>query len=118
MRHLITLAAVFALATFAFLPAASARTHRTTATTVGVTASEFKFKLTRKVVRRGTVVFKVRNAGKVPHDFKINHKRTPLLGPGHRATLRVVFKKRGKYRYLCTVSGHATLGMKGLLTVR
>jgi len=26
--------------------------------------------------------------------------------------------KRGKYTYVCTVPGHAALGMKGVFTVR
>jgi len=85
-------------------------------TTVTVAASEFKFKLSRKTAPVGTVVFKVVNKGKIAHDFKINGKKTPLLKPGKSATLRVVFKK-GRFAYLCTVPGHARLGMKGVFGV-
>jgi uncharacterized cupredoxin-like copper-binding protein len=85
-------------------------------TTVTVAASEFKFKLSRKTAPVGTVVFKVVNKGKIAHDFKINGKKTPLLKPGKSATLKVVFKK-GRFAYLCTVPGHAKLGMKGVFGV-
>ena len=58
------------------------------------------------------------NKGKVPHDFKLAGKKTPrIAGGGHNATLKVTLK-RGKYTYVCTVPGHAALGMKGVFTVR
>ena len=57
------------------------------------------------------------NVGHVLHDFKINGKKTPLIQPGKTAKLVVTFKKNGKYRYLCTVPGHAEAGMKGVFTV-
>ena len=85
--------------------------------TVRVTASDFKFVLSKKSVPVGTVVFKVTNKGKIGHNFKIAGKKTPLLGPGKSATLKVVFKKKGKFGYLCTVPGHAKLGMQGKLGV-
>jgi nitrite reductase (NO-forming) len=96
---------------------ATATKQHATVTTVTVAASEFKFKLSRKTVPVGTVVFKVVNKGKVAHDFKINGKKTPLLKPGKSATLKVVFKKKGRFAYLCTVPGHAKLGMKGVFGV-
>jgi nitrite reductase (NO-forming) len=86
-------------------------------TTVTVAASEFKFKLSRTTAPVGTVVFKVVNKGKIAHDFKINGKKTPLLKPGKSATLKVVFKKKGSFAYLCTVPGHAKLGMKGVFGI-
>jgi uncharacterized cupredoxin-like copper-binding protein len=91
--------------------------HRATATTITVTATEFKFKLSRKSAPVGTVIFKIVNKGKIQHDFKINGKKTALIKPGKSATLKVVFKKKGRYSYLCTVPGHAALGMKGVLAV-
>jgi uncharacterized cupredoxin-like copper-binding protein len=86
-------------------------------TTVTVIAVEFKFRLSKSTVRTGTVVFKVENKGKLEHDFKINGKKTPLIKPGHSATLTVTFKKPGSYYYLCTVPGHAAAGMRGHLKV-
>lgn len=84
---------------------------------VTVTMTEFKFKLSKTRVNTGTVIFTVVNKGKIVHDFKIHGKRTPLIKPGHKATLKVVFKKKGTYAYLCTVPGHAQAGMKGRLGV-
>jgi uncharacterized cupredoxin-like copper-binding protein len=86
-------------------------------TTVTVAASEFKFKLSRKTAPVGTVVFKVVNKGKIAHNFEIAGKKTPLLAPGKSATLKIVFKKKGRFAYLCTVPGHARLGMKGVFGV-
>jgi nitrite reductase (NO-forming) len=86
-------------------------------TKVTVSAAEFKFKLSRTSVPVGTVIFTVVNKGKIAHDFKINGKKTPLIKPGKKATLTVVFKKAGKFAYLCTVPGHAAAGMKGVLGV-
>jgi nitrite reductase (NO-forming) len=97
-------------------PALAAHTQ-TKASTITVTASEFKFKLSTASAKHGTVTFKVVNKGKLPHDFKIGGKKTPLLNPGKSATLKVVLKA-GKQKYLCTVAGHAAAGMKGTLTVK
>jgi uncharacterized cupredoxin-like copper-binding protein len=90
-------------------------------TKVSVTAgkpSEFKFALSKKTVKKGTVVFRVANSGTVSHDFKIAGKKTKLLSAGSKTTLKAVFKKAGKYKFLCTVPSHATAGMKGVLTVK
>jgi uncharacterized cupredoxin-like copper-binding protein len=37
----------------------------------------------------------VTNKGKIPHDFKIAGKKTPLLKPGKSAELTVTLKKAG-----------------------
>ena len=99
---------------------APARTARPAATkTVQVKAGEFFFRLSTKTLARpGKVTFAVKNVGHVQHDFKINHKMTPLISPGKTAKLVVTFKKKAKYAYLCTVPGHAAAGMKGVFTVR
>jgi uncharacterized cupredoxin-like copper-binding protein len=88
------------------------------ATTDTVKATEFKFALSKKTVSRGTVTFKIKNAGHLKHDFKINGKKSKLLNPGGSTTLKVTFRKAGKYTYICTVAGHAKAGMKGRLTVK
>ena len=89
------------------------------ATTVSVTAgkpTEFRFTLSKKSVKHGTVTFKLTNKGKVKHDFSIGGKKTPVISPGKSATLKVTLKK-GNAAYKCTVSGHAQAGMKGTLKV-
>jgi nitrite reductase (NO-forming) len=96
---------------------AVAQQTATKATTITVTAgspSEFKFKLSKMSAKAGLVTFKVTNKGALPHDFKIAGKKTPILQTGKSATVKVKIKK-GANAYLCTVSGHAAAGMKGVL---
>jgi iron uptake system component EfeO len=97
-------------------PALAARSHAN-AKSVTVTATEFKFKLSAASAPHGTVVFTLVNKGKLPHDFKIAGKKTPLLKPGKSAKLTVTLKA-GKYKYICTVAGHAAAGMKGTFTAK
>jgi uncharacterized cupredoxin-like copper-binding protein len=102
------------------------------ATTVNVTAgkpSEFGFILSKKVLPAGTVTFRMKNGGTIPHDLKIcaspkggranscAGKGTKLIGPAKSTTLTYTFKTKGTYEYLCTVPGHAAAGMKGDLRV-
>jgi uncharacterized cupredoxin-like copper-binding protein len=103
------------------LPASGASTSPASASkaiTITVVAREWSFKLSRASVPAGsTVIFKVTNKGKIGHDFKINGKKTPLIAPGHTKSITVVFKKKGNFAFLCTVTGHAKLGMKGTFAV-
>src|SRR6476620_11187460 len=78
---------------------------RAATTTITVRASEFKFVLSKKRAPKGTVF------------FKVTSKKTRLLPRGKSTTLKVIFSKAGKFRYLCTVPGHAAAGMKGTFTV-
>jgi uncharacterized cupredoxin-like copper-binding protein len=41
-----------------------------------------------------------------------------VLAAGKRGTLRVTFKKAGRYRYICTLPSHAVAGMAGVLIVK
>jgi uncharacterized cupredoxin-like copper-binding protein len=91
--------------------------HAAKAASITVTATEFKFKLSKTSAPKGSVTFKVVNKGKAPHDFKINGKKTPTIAPGKSASLTVKFAKAGKFPYLCTIPGHAAAGMKGTFTV-
>jgi uncharacterized cupredoxin-like copper-binding protein len=109
-------AALLAVVGVVAAPAFGSRTHAS-ATSVTVTATEFKFKLSKTSVPHGSVTFTVMNKGKLSHDFKIAGKKTPLIKPGKSAKLTVTLKA-GKAAYLCTVAGHAAAGMKGTLTVK
>jgi uncharacterized cupredoxin-like copper-binding protein len=114
---LLVVGAVGAAAPFA-IAAIGAGSSSAKTVTIKVTATEFKFVLSRRSVPKGTtVIFKVTNKGKLEHDFKINGKKTKLLKPGQSTTLKVVFKKKGKLGYVCTVAGHAAAGMKGVFGV-
>jgi uncharacterized cupredoxin-like copper-binding protein len=68
-------------------------------------------------VRHGAVTFKFKNAGKLTHDFKIAGKKTKLVLKGKSAAPLVVSLKKGSYKYVCTIPGHADKGMKGTLKV-
>jgi len=82
--------------------------------------TEYHFKLSTNTVHRGTVVFTVVNKGQIQHIFEIQKlgKLTPLMQPGQTKTLRVTFKKAGKYYYLCPVGAHVQYGMFGNLRVK
>jgi uncharacterized cupredoxin-like copper-binding protein len=118
---LVVVAAAAAVGVLA-LPASAHRSGSAQAAqTVRVSAgtpSEFLFKLSKTVVPLGTVTFVVTNDGAIVHDFAIAGKKTRNLSPGQSQTIRVTFRKAGNVRYLCTVTGHAAAGMKGVLRVR
>ena len=99
---------------------ASVKAHPAAAATkVTVKASEYKFVLSTKTLKKpGTVTFAITNKGHISHDFSINKKTSKLLSPGKSTTLTVKFAKKGSYYYECTVPGHAALGMKGYFTVK
>ena len=112
---------VVLIAACSLVAAVTAFAGSTATTTVAVTAGkpgEFNFTLSKKTVAKGTVVFKVANKGAIAHDFKIAGKKTPSIAAGKAATLKIVFKKAGKYPFLCTLPAHASAGMKGTLTVK
>lgn len=102
--------------------------------TIKVTAgkpTEFAFKLSKTAnIPVGKVIFVVTNMGVIGHSFKVCKSAattsaanacvgsaTKVLNKGQSATLTVVFTKAGKYEFLCTVSGHAANGMKGLVGI-
>lgn len=100
----------------AFLaPADAASVQRVT-----VKMTEYRFRLSTNTVHKGTVVFTILNKGQLPHTFAIRklQKVSPLVQPGRRTTMRVTFRKTGKYYYLCTVGAHEQYGMFGNLRVK
>jgi uncharacterized cupredoxin-like copper-binding protein len=116
-RRALVLFAVAAVAAAALVAVAPSASGRSTARYT-VTATDFKFKLAPVRVVAGTTTFTVVNRGEATHDFKIAGKKTKLLNPGQRTTLKVVLRKGKRYAYLCTVPGHAALGMKGAVIAR
>jgi uncharacterized cupredoxin-like copper-binding protein len=87
------------------------------ATSVRVSGKEYKFTLSKKSARHGSVTFKFKNAGKLSHDFKIAGKKTKIILKGKSAAPLTVKLKKGRYRYVCTIPGHADKGMKGTFRV-
>ena len=115
---LVALTSVAALV-FAFTAFGAPATS--SATAVSVTAgkpTEFGYVLSKKTAPKGLITFTVTNRGAINHDFKIAGKKTPSLAAGKKAVLKVTITKPGKYRYLCTLPGHATGGMQGFFTVK
>jgi len=88
-------------------------------TDVSVSLFEMGFKLSKTTVPRGTVVFHLKNDGKLPHDFSFGSRGggSPMLQAGQSATFTVKFATPGKYTFICTVEGHQEAGMIGVLTV-
>jgi glucose/arabinose dehydrogenase len=86
--------------------------------TVQVVARDFSFQLSRRSVPAGSMVrFVVRNRGATVHDFVVKGRQTRVLRPGKRQAITVRFPRKGTFRFLCSVSGHARLGMKGTFGV-
>jgi uncharacterized cupredoxin-like copper-binding protein len=90
--------------------------------TVRATEKEFSIKLQDgDTLKPGSYTFEVVNSGKVEHDLEIDgngvKEKTPLIGPGKEATLEADLKP-AKYRFFCTVPGHAQAGMDIDVTVR
>jgi uncharacterized cupredoxin-like copper-binding protein len=88
---------------------------------VTVTMTDFKFK--RSFVgpyKRGVkYVFKTVNKGNALHNFDIQKvKAGKVIPAGKTYTMTVIFKKAGKFQFICDVPRHAELGMAGKLTVK
>jgi len=67
------------------------------------------------------LTFSISNDGSVPHTFAVDTgnevKETPEIQAGSTASLIVPALEAGDYRFYCTISGHADLGMEGSLMV-
>jgi uncharacterized cupredoxin-like copper-binding protein len=108
---------------------AAARVTTTIIVTMGK-PTEFAFTLSKTSnLPAGLITFKVTNKGVIGHSFKVCTKAvtttkanscvgvaTKVLNKGQSATLTVPFAK-GQFEFLCTVSGHAAGGMKGIIGV-
>ncbi len=86
---------------------------------VDITLNDFEIVPDVITVAAGEAVnLTVTNVGAAPHDFSV-----PDLGihvvvaPGETATVGMTASVRGTYDTLCTIPGHASLGMVGTLTV-
>ena len=88
---------------------------------IAVIATEYAFAPSTISVPAGEVRFWVRNAGAVEHEFEIFKGDQVVdeiegLVPGLAKELKVTLDA-GDYTFVCKLSGHDQLGMKGTLTV-
>jgi plastocyanin len=104
-------------------PAAPAGPGVAPASGAAVNVSESEFKLdpaNPKVAKAGAIVFKVTNAGSVPHALEVDtptgRHRTAPIAPGKSATLKANLKA-GTYSWFCPLDHHKAMGMTGQVTV-
>jgi plastocyanin len=91
------------------------------AQSVQVTGVDFKFQPSTITVQAGKPVqFVFRNDSSTsPHTFTIASLGLDLKAdPGGSDTTTLKHVKPGTYQFICTIPGHAQLGMKGTLTVK
>jgi hypothetical protein len=88
-----------------------------------VEAREYRFTLSRTVLKTGPAIIQLADRGEDPHDLRlarIGAKRTATISqvlPGGLGEWRGRLT-RGRYRLYCTLPGHAKLGMHAVITVR
>jgi plastocyanin len=66
----------------------------------------------------GEVTVAVRNRDLFWHTFTIDALRVDIKAPVGRLSTRTFEAKPGRYTFYCRIPGHASLGMRGTLTVR
>jgi uncharacterized cupredoxin-like copper-binding protein len=119
VRNVVQVAGLGAAAALTVVAPGAVAAGSATPQRVTVGMSEFKFAIAPKTVKKGVVTtFALTNKGTIGHDFKVGGKKTAIIAAGKKGTLKVTFKKAGRYPYLCTLPSHAAAGMKGVLTVK
>ena len=91
------------------------------ASTVDVTAKDFKFDLAKTTLKPGEYTFDLKNDGPSSHNLVINgpgvkNASTPTIAGGKTATVKAKLKA-GTYELYCSVPGHKQLGMDVKLEV-
>jgi uncharacterized cupredoxin-like copper-binding protein len=114
----IVLLAYAVAAGLALPPAGAQAPTRIASTSVAVHMREYAFTLSTRSAPVGTVVFRITNDGRAPHNFSIAGRSTRDLAPGRSTKLSVTFATAGPEPYLCTLPGHAENGMQGTFTIR
>ena len=120
LRFIALLALVAALAVSG-VAAASTQHSTVLPIKITVTLHDYSFHFSRVSVPKGsTVIFTVKNAGAVQHnmDFTSLNRRTAILSPGGKATMKVIFKKKGTIQVVCDVPRHIQLGMVSSFKVK
>ena len=120
-RSIALVAVTAALALSGVAYAASSAANVTAPIKITVTLKDYSFGWSRTSVPVGsTVVFTVRNTGTVQHnvDFTALNKRSAIITPGTKTTLKIVFKKKGTIQVVCDVPRHIQLGMVSSFRVK
>jgi plastocyanin len=91
-----------------------------------VEAREYHFTLSRTVLKAGPAIIQLADRGEDPHDFRLvklgrrvsaRTASVPETVPGQVTEWRGRLS-RGRYQLICTLPGHAKLGMHAFITVR
>jgi uncharacterized cupredoxin-like copper-binding protein len=84
-----------------------------------VSAAEMRYAPPRIAVAAGEVPVVLRNDGTVVHDLRIEDKPSLLLeaAPGQTSTATWSLNK-GRFEFYCSLPGHRSAGMDGVLEVR
>jgi hypothetical protein len=90
---------------------------------VQVVAQEFRYTLSRQVVRAGRAIIELRNLGEDAHDLRLRRVggvrvyRWPVAQAGATIDRELVLRP-GTYRLTCGIADHAARGMVATLRVR
>lgn len=120
MRRWLVGAGILTVVVLAALPIAVSASPK--ATTVSVSLSEFKIKGVPAKLAPGAVTFKIKNAGKFPHNFTTifgpTRWKSAQLAAGKSQSLSTTLKP-GAYIVVCSVGAgfHASQGMIVRFTV-
>jgi uncharacterized cupredoxin-like copper-binding protein len=103
---------------------AAAKTATTTprGEVVHVVLADFSITPAQAATKTGTFTLAIANSGKSPHNLTVEDGSGKLvvhtadLKPGQSTTVSVQLPA-GSYSTLCSLPGHASLGMKGTLAV-
>ena len=94
------------------------------ASTVNLTATDYKFTPSDGTVKSGKVTFNEKNMSQTMHSLEIedvtpghDQEMEGRVAPGQSGTLTVNLKP-GHYEFYCPVDNHKQLGMQGEITVK
>jgi plastocyanin len=119
-KRIALLAALAVVASGVLAGVGTAATSAAKVPVITVTATDFHFKIVKPKVLKHGVPYLVRftNKGAALHNFDIQGvKATKVIPHGKTVTMKIVFKRKGLYQYVCDVPRHIELGMAGNLKV-
>ncbi len=88
-----------------------------------LTAGEYWFNQTNPnitVTQGNTIVVTIKNVGQIVHAFKVLQvsEDSGNIPPGQEVEVSFVAGQAGTFQYICTIPGHAQLGMKGWFIIQ